>query len=370
MADNSIVAGLFGVDPAAYAQEQIAAQTNYNKAMATMDPLAAGKFAMMQGASQLGNVGQGLLGIQDPMMQQATELKSIARGFDLTTPQGLVGYAKAIQNKYPQYAQMAIAQANKLQESAATVYSKTREHLSTLGKMQNERDRLLQAGVPANDPRVIELTNAIKSEGTSKAPQLSLNMKMFDAAAGRRDAFLKEVDPIVKQGNAITQALTLLNQGTPFSQAAFENTVVSAFGGDKQKSVSEIKRLVNTGPLETRIENSVRKFTTGKISEITTEDQKNVLEAIQGGLKRQYNNKQSTIIKSSSKVPELQGQEDFYAPSWESSVGGGAAMGKKAYTVGETFNSAKHGVLKVTKVDAAGNPTEVVDSKGNVGVLQ
>lgn len=370
MADASIVQGLFGVDPVLYQMGQQARQEDQALQFAQLDPFQKASFGLYRGGQQLGNLGANLMGVQDPMLQKASMAHELAGKFDLSTPDGLKQYAAALASAgAPDLAVQANAAAQKMLESQATITSKTREHLSTLGKMQSERDRLLNAGLPANDPRIVELTNAIKSEGSSKAPQLSLNMKMFDAAAGRRDAFLKEVDPLIKQGSAVNQALTLVNEGTPFAQAAFENTVVSAFGGDKQKSVSEIKRLINTGDLPTRVENSLRKFVEGKISDATTEDQKNVLEAVQGGLKRQYNSKQQSILKASSSVPELKGQEDFYAPTWESSVGGGASRGQKAYTVGETLNSKEYGVLKVTKVDpVSGKILEAVDSKGNVGV--
>lgn len=363
MADNSIVAGLFGVDPAAYAQQQLVAQTDYNKAMATMDPLAAGKFAMMQGASQLGNVGQGLLGIQDPMMQQATELKTVARGFDLTTPQGLIEYAKAIQSKYPQYAQMAIAQANKLQESAATVYSRTREHLSTMGKLQSERDRLL--AINPNDPRIAEYNRAIAAEGSSKTPQISMDVKMLDAALGRRTNFLKENDAIVKQGTAIQQALTSLNAGSPFGQAAFDKTVVSALGGDKQTSKAEMQMLVNTGSLPERFGNWASRLGTGQNMDLTADDQKQVLTAIEGNLKRRWDSSRNAALKASSNVKDLQGQENYMAPTYQEVVGGGHLQGKRAFNIGDTINSTKYGdgtqILATDPV--TGEPTKIYSTK-------
>jgi hypothetical protein len=238
-----------------------------------------------------------------------------------------------------------------------------------MGKLQSERDRLL--AVNPNDPRIAEYNKAIAAEGTSRTPNISLDAKMFDFAAGRRDVFLKEVAPLIKQGSEINQGLTLLATGTPFAQAAFENTVVSALGGDKQKSNAEIKRLINTGDLPTRVKNSLGKFLEGKITEETQEDQRNVLEAIQGNLKRTYTAKRDTILKSSEKVPELRGQEDFIAPPWEANVtGSGAARGQRAYTVGETLPTKLYGVLKVTKVDPSGKILETVDSKGNIGTPQ
>ena len=121
---------LFGVDPNQYAQEQLLAQTKYNQSLATMDPLQAGKFAMMQGASGLGNVGQQLLGIQDPQLQAATELKQIASQFDTTSAKGLEDLAKAIYTKYPQQAQQAISRANELKKASIDQALNTRKALS------------------------------------------------------------------------------------------------------------------------------------------------------------------------------------------------------------------------------------------------
>ena len=369
MANTSIVQGLFGIDPTQYAAQQNQLLNSQAAQFAELDPFQKANFGLYKGGSQLGNLGANLMGAQDPMLQKATIAKQLAGQFDLTTSQGLQQYAKALaDNGAPDLAQMAVARSQEINVQNATIYGKTREHLSTMGKLQSERDRLL--AVDPNDPRIAEYNKAIAAEGSSKTPNISVNAKMFDFAAGRRDSFLKEVAPLITQGSAINQALTLIEQGTPFAQAAFENTVVSAFGGDKQKSVKEINRLVNTGNLGERINNSLTKFATGKISDMTKDDQQNVLEAVQGGLKRQYTDKQNTIIRSSKSVPELKGQEEFYAPSWQSSVGGGAARGQKAYTVGETFNLAGVGPVKVTKVDATGKPIEVMDSKGNVGVQQ
>lgn len=367
MADNSIVQGLFGIDPATYQMQLQANQEAQAGQFAQMSGAQQGQYGAFRGGQMLGNIGATLLGGKDPMLTKATELKQIASQFDTTNPAGLRQLANAlVQAGHPEQAQMAIMAAQKMLESQATVTAKTREHLSTMGKLQSERDRLL--AVNPNDPRIAEYNKAIAAEGSSKTPNISLDAKMFDFGAGRRDVFLKEVNPLITQGAAVNQGLTLIDQGTPFAQAAFENTVVTALGGDKQKSREEIKRLINTGDLTTRVKNSLGKFLEGKITEETKDDQRNVLEAIQGNLKRTYTAKRDTILKASAGVPELKGQEDFIAPPWEATVsGGGAARGKKAFTVGETLNTKANGILKVTKVDSYGNILETVDSKGNIG---
>jgi hypothetical protein len=132
MADNSMVGSLFGVDPAQYQQQQALLQSNQNMQLAQLDPLQSARYSLMQGGSQLGNVGQQLLGIQDPQLQQATELKQIASQYDTTTPQGLMALAQAVQGKYPAQAQRAVEAAQKMQLNAANVYQKTGENLNSL----------------------------------------------------------------------------------------------------------------------------------------------------------------------------------------------------------------------------------------------
>jgi hypothetical protein len=372
MADNSIVQGLFGIDPTTYQMQMQANQEAQAGRFAQLSGAEQGQYGAFRGGQQLGTIGATLMGGKDPMLAKATELKQLASQFDTTNPAGLRQLATAlVQAGYPEQAQMAVSAAQKMLESQATITAKTREQLSPVAKAQGDRSRLLQAGYSANSPEVQELTKYIAAEGTSRTPSISVDAKMFDFGAGRRDVFLKEVNPLITQGAAVNQGLTLIEQGTPFAQAAFENTVVTALGGDKQKSREEIKRLINTGDLPTRVKNSLGKFLEGKITEETKEDQRNVLEAIQGNLKRTYTAKRDTILKASAGVPELKGQEDFIAPPWEATVSGsGAARGQKAYTVGETFNHSKLGPLKVTQVDATGKPTKVIDSKGNEGTLQ
>lgn len=370
MSNGSIVQGLFGVDPAMYQMAQQARQEDQAMQYAALNPMQQAQYGAFRGGQQIGNLGANLLGMQDPMLAKATMAQQLSSQFDLSTSKGLRGYAAALASAgAPDLAVQANAAAQKLDESAATIYGKTREHLSTLGKMQNERDRLLQAGYPANDPRVIELTKAIAAEGTSKTPQLSVNAKMLDFGEGRRKAFFEENKDIITQGRQLQQSLTLLEKAdaSPFAQGVFENKIANAFGGDKQVSRKEAERLANTGSFPTRVENSLRKFASGTISDLTREDQKNVLEAVQGDLKRAYEDRRSTVISASAAVPELAGQENYYAPTWQSTVGGGAAAGKKAYSVGQTLNTKDYGILKVTKVDANGNILEAVDSKGNVG---
>jgi len=78
-----------------------------------------------------------------------------------------------------------------------------------------------------------------------------------------------------------------INSNSPFSQKTFEQTVASAFG-DAQKAATEIEKLVNTGTLGQRLENSLNLFLTGNIGQLTRDDQMEVLLGLREYIGGQY----------------------------------------------------------------------------------
>ena len=231
MAD--IVNSLFGVDPAQYQQEQLLAQTKYNQSMAAMDPLQAGKFTLMQGASQLGNVGQQMLGIQDPMLQQATELKQIASQFNTTTPEGLMQLAQAISTKYPQQAQQAIARAQEMQ-SKGLANEQTQMNINKV-KMSTEQETKMReelARLPANatDEQILSVIK--KYAGANDLLKI-LEMKQIKSmAAAAKNAPIMEAARAQKEASVANalDALTLvddLKKKTTGWTTGLGNTVLS-----------------------------------------------------------------------------------------------------------------------------------------------
>lgn len=141
-----ITQSLFGIDPLQYQQQQQIQQSNANMQLAQMDPLQRANYALMQGGTQLGNVGmQSLLGVQDPMLQAATELRQLASQYDTTTPQGLKQLAQSLSAKYPQQAQQALAAANKLEAGTLENLKTQSEITKNYGANQTEVMKTQQA---------------------------------------------------------------------------------------------------------------------------------------------------------------------------------------------------------------------------------
>ena len=262
MADNSIVSGLFGVDPEQYQQQQNLLQSNQNMRMALLDPMQSARYSLMQGGSQLGNVGAQLFGVQDPVLKKASDLKQIASQFDTATPEGLTQMAKAAADAgYPQEAQRAIAAAQAMETAGLTqskLKSETVKNLreqriptSPLGKLLFERDELIKEGVPLNDPKVLAYDKNIAAEGKGKG-NVEVNLGgVFDKFFTKKEAE-DQAETWTKAGQSYAEA-SKLGRSVREMEAVVGNAFVGAYGTLKagiSKALGGGKKLEDTEVLD------------------------------------------------------------------------------------------------------------------------
>lgn len=123
MAQDSMMANLFGVSPEIYQQNQQDLARRQGIEFAQLDPYErVNAMAYTQGR-QAGNVVGGLLGVQDPTMKLLSQRAELGRQFDLSTAQGYKSLAKELLAKNdPQGAQIALQKATdqELKESIIT----------------------------------------------------------------------------------------------------------------------------------------------------------------------------------------------------------------------------------------------------------
>lgn len=142
MADASIVQGLFGIDPTQYQQQQAALQNAQALQFAELTPGQQAQYGAFRGGQQLGGLGANLLGVQDPLLQKATMAKQLANQYDLTSAEGLKGYAQALaQNGAPDLAQMALARSQEV-ESKSLANEKARYAMEQEKALRAELDKL------------------------------------------------------------------------------------------------------------------------------------------------------------------------------------------------------------------------------------
>lgn len=193
MAKDDIVSGVFGITPEMYqsgqTQRDIAEQQAAQEAANASGGLFAKAYApQIQQQSQLiGRALGGVLGIEDPQLQMVREVSNIRNQFDITTPEGMQSFAKAIAPKYPQLASQAIDRANTMMEAGAKAQTaqqkidqekKLRDELSKLPENASDEDMLKvfrKYGTPDQQARAIQASldkknaAALKNAGIAEA---------------------------------------------------------------------------------------------------------------------------------------------------------------------------------------------------------
>lgn len=356
-------AGLFSMLAGGGDEEAYQRQLDEQKAMkiAEMTGDQARGYLAATAGREAGKGIAGLFGmdVSDPVARQSAQLRRLATGIDTSTPEGMMKFAQAARTINPDIANQAVNQALEMRKTMAETQAKTAEKLTPEQKnaaaladasgaergapeWQDTYKKALSGLTNKNEPTaVVEtadgvfLVNKATGEKISRvggAPQrgtnvsLSPEIKMTNQELDWRKQFLSENKPVVDQGANVRQSLNLLSQSnSPFAQAAFNNTVVSAFGGDKQKSNAEIKRLANTGALDTRIANTLTNFFEGKNTATTVQDQQDVLNAVDKALAARYTSSSKgweTRLKQAKVDPSM------VVPSYDEVVGTKSAGGQ------------------------------------------
>jgi hypothetical protein len=109
MAEN-IVAGLFGLTPEMYGQQQQRSALNEGITLAQLDPAARGAALTYAGARGLGGAIAGAMGIEDPQLKLISARNTIAQQIDQTNPESILKGAQMLAQAGDQQGAMALAQ--------------------------------------------------------------------------------------------------------------------------------------------------------------------------------------------------------------------------------------------------------------------
>jgi hypothetical protein len=97
MAEN-IVAGLFGLTPEMYGQQQRRSALQEGIDLAQLDPSARGAALTYAGARGLTGAIAGALGVQDPALMRMTQRNQLLQEMDISNPESLIQIAKKATN--------------------------------------------------------------------------------------------------------------------------------------------------------------------------------------------------------------------------------------------------------------------------------
>lgn len=204
MAEN-IVSNLFGIDPAGLQAQRQA--TDYAQAFkyAQLSPAEQAQFGGFLGGQQLGRAVPAMFGIEDPILTKANTARRLASQFDITSAEGLRGYATALaQNGAPDLAQLAIQRANQLTTSDLAT-QKTRMDITSAERKitQDEKLREALAALPPNatEEQYLAVFRQFGSpDQQARVIQASLDRRAKISAAQAAEGAVGTAGPVGKSG--------------------------------------------------------------------------------------------------------------------------------------------------------------------------
>tara|TARA_R110000868_G_scaffold259039_1_gene516769 strand:+ start:1892 stop:3115 length:1224 start_codon:yes stop_codon:yes gene_type:complete len=202
MADN-IVAGLFGLSPEMYGEQQRRSSLNEGIALAQLDPAARGAAMTYAGARGLGGALAGSMGIEDPQLKLISARNTIAQQIDQTNPESVMKGAQMLAQMGDQQGAFALADlARKAQsEMALTQQRRAAEQasLATTAKTQLgiDQENKLRTELSALGPNATQdQILAVLTKYGSPDKVLSALQVSADKAAQREQALQMQKDKI------------------------------------------------------------------------------------------------------------------------------------------------------------------------------
>lgn len=185
---TDIVGGLFGVNPTQYQQQQQAREFSQDYQMANLTPLQQSEMAIKQGARAFGRGVGGLMGMEDPELAKASQIKQIASQFDLSSPDGLRQLGNAIKEFAPQEAMQAIAAADEREKSSLGI-QKTKADITKaeLSAANEEKLRAELSAAVARGAQDNEIISIVSKYGSADKilQELSRKQDRADARAAK-----------------------------------------------------------------------------------------------------------------------------------------------------------------------------------------
>jgi hypothetical protein len=141
MAEN-IVAGLFGLTPQMYQNQQYQQDLNRGISMAQLSPGAAAQAGLQASVGQLGRGIAGAMGIEDPQLKMISARNTIAQQIDQTSPESILKGAQMLAQMGDQQGAMALAQyARQAESDVAQTLQRRAAALASTAQAARERQQ-------------------------------------------------------------------------------------------------------------------------------------------------------------------------------------------------------------------------------------
>ena len=188
MAEN-IVAGLFGMTPQMYQNQQYGQDLNRGIALAQLSPGAAAQAGLQASVGQLGRGIAGAMGVEDPQLQMIAKRQQILKQLDLTDAKSLIEGAKlATSIGDGQLAAGLVDRARSLQESSSKIALQQAQAIKALQPNKLTGDERYIADLRTVESKILEGKEPTANElsnANMAAQMLSKPRSFFDQASGQ-----------------------------------------------------------------------------------------------------------------------------------------------------------------------------------------
>ena len=204
MAEN-IVAGLFGMNPEMYGEQQRRSALQEGITLAQLDPAARGAAMTYAGAKGLGGAIGGALGVEDPQMKKMSQRNQLLQQLDVNDPESFVAVAKqAASLGDGEFAVGLIEKAKSLGESQSKI---ALQQAQTLKALQPEK--------LTGDERYIQALRIVETKlqkGEKPTPTELANANISGQMLSKPRSYLDQAS-----GQMITQAATDPSKAFPLA---------------------------------------------------------------------------------------------------------------------------------------------------------
>ena len=180
MAEN-IVAGLFGMNPEMYGEQQRRSALQEGITLAQLDPAARGAAMTYAGARGLGGAIGGAFGVEDPQLKLISARNSIAQQIDQTNPESILKGAQMLAQAGDQQGAMALAQyARQAEGEIAQIKQRQAAALASTAQATRERQQAIPTDIQiATEIATLEDT-LLQIEGLPADPERTRAKNMLN----------------------------------------------------------------------------------------------------------------------------------------------------------------------------------------------
>jgi hypothetical protein len=201
MAEN-IVAGLFGLTPEMYGEQQRRSALQEGITLAQLDPAARGAAMTYAGARGLGNAIGGAFGVEDPQLKMISARNTIFQQIDQSNPESMVQGIKMLSQMGDQQGAMALAEYYRKAQSE-TALAQQRTAAANRERVQSTPEKILIANQLAQLNTELDVLTQQPSSPERDA-KLNLTTRKLEALEQQ----VEKPNKTVVVGNSLIDAVT------------------------------------------------------------------------------------------------------------------------------------------------------------------